>query len=61
MTSFVNVPLYDTTGGYVVTIVSIVFTLVVIAALVLVAKRSKKRRNMVKNKPMKNDFPERKK
>ena len=57
MTLLVKIPLYDAVGGYVVTIVSIVFTLIVIAALVLVAKRARKRRNMVKNKPMKNDFP----
>lgn len=58
MKTLVVIPLYDAVGGYLVTILSILFTAIVIAALIFFAKRSKKRRNMVKNKPKKNDFPE---
>lgn len=58
MKTLVVIPLYDAVGGYLVTILSILFTVIVIAGLIFFAKRSKKRRNMVKNKPKKNDFPE---
>ncbi|HZW77375.1 MAG TPA: hypothetical protein VFF21_03595 [Flavobacteriaceae bacterium] len=57
MKALTIIPLYDAVGGYAVTIISIVFTLAVIGALVLFAKRTKKRRNMVQNKPKKNDYP----
>lgn len=58
MKTLVVIPLYDAVGGYLVTILSILFTVIVIAGLIFFAKRSKKRRNMVKNKPKKTDFPE---
>lgn len=51
------IPLVDFNGGIVVTIVSIVVSFALIIALILYVKHSKKKRNMVHNKKMKNDKP----
>lgn len=54
------IPLYDATGGVVITIVSMVVGLGIIIGLIIYVKRSRKRKNMVHNKKMKNDNPEKK-
>lgn len=59
MTISHNLPLYDFTGGMVTTIVSIVVTFAIIAALIFYIKKSKSnKKGMVHNKKMQNDEPD---
>lgn len=48
----------EITNGVVTTIISIVVCFAIIIGLILYVKNSKKRKNMVHNKKMKNDNPE---
>lgn len=49
--------LYDEVGGYAVTVISIIVAFGLIAAMIIFIRRSKKRKNMVKNKEKPNDTP----
>lgn len=52
------IPLFDFSGGVVITIVSIVVGLGIIVGLILYIAKSRKKRKMVHNRPKKNDQPE---
>ncbi|QAA81240.1 hypothetical protein EI546_05635 [Aequorivita sp. H23M31] len=54
-----NIPLFDYTGGIVVTVVSILIGLGAIAIIIYFVAKSKKRRKMVHNRKKNNDNPER--
>lgn len=58
MQNLTTIPLFDFTGAVVTTIISVIVCFAIIAALIVYVKRSKKRKNMVHNKKMKNDNPE---
>jgi len=51
------IALYDAEGGYAVTVISIAIAFGLIAILIYYVRRSKKRKNMVKNKKKPNDTP----
>ena len=53
-----SIPLVNFSGGVITTIISIVVCFAIIIAIILYVKNSKKRKNMVHNKKMKNDNPE---
>lgn len=52
------IPLFDYTGGIVITIVSIIVGLGIIGILIYFVAKSKKRRKMVHNRKKNNDNPE---
>lgn len=52
------IALYDAVGGYAVTVISIAIAFGLIAIMIYYIRRSKKRKNMVKNKKKPNDTPE---
>ncbi|MGB3345404.1 MAG: hypothetical protein WBA61_15955 [Aequorivita sp.] len=58
MQKLIGIPLFDFTGAVVTTIISIVVCFAIIIGLIMYVKRSRKRKNMVHNKKMKNDNPE---
>ncbi|HLW33641.1 MAG TPA: hypothetical protein VKX40_15370 [Aequorivita sp.] len=58
MQKLIAIPLFDFTGAVVTTIISIVVCFAIIIGLIMYVKRSRKRKNMVHNKKMKNDNPE---
>ncbi len=58
MTNLNAIPLYDFTGGVVITILSIIVSFGIIIGLILYVMKSKKRKNMVHNRKKNNDNPE---
>lgn len=58
MLNFNAIPLYDFTGGIVITIVSMIVGLGIIAGLIFYIMRSRKRKKMVHNRKKQNDDPE---
>ncbi len=52
------IPLFDATGGMVVTILSLVVGLGIIGILIYFVAKSKKRQKMVQNRKKNNDNPE---
>ncbi len=52
------IPLFDYTGGIVITIVSIIVGLGIIGILIYFVAKSRKRRKMVHNRKKNNDNPE---
>lgn len=57
MQKLIAIPLFDFTGAVVTTIIAIIVCFAIIIGLILYVKRSRKRKNMVHNKKMKNDNP----